>query len=277
MATNIMIMPVELHLEILRRCDLATILSLKSVNRHFNNLVIDNQMSLAKAMVDRECVGPHAILSKLTPSEHPVPDYRRVRSIQRNKSETTAILRECRLAETDANTEAVHSIRFAIDWLIDYWALGPGCLPNESAEILHAIFETKFTICQLQQMLAISLRLVFTIASLFGHWHPGVTLNLRRYMKYNSNLIDFGPGIITTLAKLPAEKRVEEELYFCRTENDWPLFHGELLCYLQTKGAGLIIEPLRELLRFFRENDTSLDIEEWNDWEDENWDEWDEQ
>jgi hypothetical protein len=51
-------------------------------------------------------------------------------------------------------------------------------------------------------------------------------------MKYNSNLIECGPGIIATLAKLPVEKRVEKRLYFCRKESNWSLFHVELLCHL---------------------------------------------
>jgi hypothetical protein len=134
-----MTIPCELHLEILRRCDFASILSLHAVNRHFNNLVIDNQQFLARVMRDRECIGPHAILAKLTPSERSaVPDYRRIRTIQRSKSETAVVLRECKLAETDANTEAVHRIRYAIDRLIGYWVFGPGCLPNESAEVYTA-------------------------------------------------------------------------------------------------------------------------------------------
>jgi hypothetical protein len=265
--TSLMTMPCELHLEILRRCDLTSLSSLLAVNRHFNNLVIDNQQFLARTMRDYECIGPHAILSKSTPSERSVvPDYRRIRTIQRSKSETAAVLRECKLAETDANTEAVHCIRYAIDRLIDYWVFGPGCLPNESADVLHGIFRSEFTVTQLQLMLVVSLRLIFTIASVFGHWRRGTTLSLRRSMKYNSNLIEYGPGIVATLAKLPVEKRVERRLYYCRTENNWLLFHGKLLCYLQSKGDGLVIEPLKELLQFFRENDTSLDTARSNDW-----------
>ena len=57
---------------------------------------------------------PHALLSKFTPTDHPVPDYQRFRSIQRDKSRPQQMRsplegRKCR------------SRRFAIDWLINCW------------------------------------------------------------------------------------------------------------------------------------------------------------
>jgi hypothetical protein len=74
-------------------------------------------------------------------------------------------------------------------------------------------------------------------------------------MQYHLNLIECGLGIIAILAKLSVEKRVEKGLYFCRTENNWPLFHGELLRYLQSKGDGLTVMLLsRARLNDWREN-----------------------
>jgi len=85
-------------------------------------------------------------------------------------------------------------------------------------------------------------------------------------MKYNSNLIDCGWDIIATLEEITGGVSVLIDRFgFIKQKMIGLYFKGSCCCSLQSKAAALISEPFRELLKFFAENETSLDIGEWDD------------
>jgi hypothetical protein len=258
--------PSELHLEILRRCDVPSLLSMKNVNHYFHDLIDGNRDALLQTIIrDVECVPPHSMLLLVPKDEESTPsDY--ANWIHSMRQDTLRIARICDITEDD-KIDALYCLIYfqsksvgLVDGIADD-------LPADEAiklwfaEIQKVVFPL-FTTAQIQSMLSIWIPIVFRIAGLMHVDFSGSSLSLSDYKRINGWLFSAGISLVAELEDHDIEDRedlIEEEELDMLTD-DIPCMEEEFIKALETRGSGLIKEPARKIREFMKNYDTCLDM-----------------
>src|SRR5579859_6320658 len=199
--------PTELHLEILRRMDVLSILDMRGVNAHFRDLIDASQDTILRPCLRNvECTGVHAVLLKHSPPERGIYTLSYAKRIHAVKTSITKVSKICTCPQ-NAKVDALYCIRHICEKSAELYATLPPSLSERDLEIIRHNLFAEYTTTQLQHMTTISVRLVFKLAQLMGHQINRSTLRLEDYNKYNSYLLANGPSLIVELAELPPDVR----------------------------------------------------------------------
>lgn len=256
--------PHELHLEILRRFDLPSLIIMRAVNRSFRDLVDMNQDTIVRAILrDTECSGPHAILLRQYPPKDSVYSLTYAKDIYEIKRTILRVAQVCQLT-TKAKIEALYCL--------DYLCATASHFPFDEIEDIgettaeffrHKTF-SQYNTFQLQQMLPAAIRLIYKIAELMGIQYQGSVLRIDDYSRFNRFLLANGVDLIVELAKRTPVQREGYMLGARDIEVEIPRIHDEIIIELHKRGTGLMTEPGIEIQQFFQEEDTYLDIRQSN-------------
>jgi hypothetical protein len=254
------LMPNELHLEILRRLDVPSVLTLRRLNRHFHRLINTNEDTIVRGILQNvECIGPHSILLQLYPLTVP-HNYTLTHAKRIHKIKTT-ILRVAKICRIGGNAKI--DALYCIDYIcrstrILYPQILRGTDDEAISHIRHTLL-SPYTTSQLQHMLPTCIRLVFKIAELFGTQFRGSSLEQYDYNRCCDCLIANGLEIIVVLEDGDTDMRREMDgLWGSRIFPEFPMMHDVLIGFLETRGSGLMTDPGIEIQQFFQEEDTFL-------------------
>lgn len=252
--------PNELHLEILRRLDVPSILAMRTVNRHLRELIDANEDILVRGILQNvECLGPHSILLQFYPltNQHHCTLHHAKR-IHRTKTTILRVANICRIAE-NAKIDALYCIDYICQSTRDLY---PQILRETDDDAISQIRYTilsPYTTSQLQHMLPTCIRLVFKIAEFFGEQFQGSSLEQDDYNRCNDCLIANGPEVIVALEEGDMDMRMEmDEWWESRLFPELPGMHDVLIGFLETRGNGLMTDPGIEIQQFFQEENTFL-------------------
>ena len=235
---------------------------MRNVNRYFRSVVDENQEVILRASLhDVECIGPHKLLLQLQ-----TPTYNLVsaRTIHKQKRMISQVAEMCTIPQS-AKIEALYCISHICS---QSGAFYPAFLLSPTDAVIERIrtdLLSPFTTIQLQNILSICVRLIFKIAELMGVHVQGSPLHVDKYSMYNEVLVANGPEIIYELANRDLSQREE----YLRTEivrvGEVPWMHEELICFLKTRGLGLLTDPAIEIQQFFQEEGTTLDLRRYDE------------
>jgi histone H3/H4 len=252
--------PNELHLEILRRLDVASILTMRLLNRHFRELIDTNEDTIVRGTLRNvECVGPHSILLQFYPLTTPQNcTLLHAKRILKTKTTILRVAKICRIAG-NAKIDALYCIDYICQATRNFY---PQIFreTNDAAisHIRHTIL-SPYTTLQLQHMLPICIRLVFKIAELCGNQFRGSSLEQDDYNRYSECLIANGLEIIVVLEEGGRDMQREMDGWWgFRFSPELPVMHEVLIGFLETRGSGLMTDPGIEIQQFFQEEDTYL-------------------
>ena len=253
-------MPNELHLEILRRLDVPSILTTRRLNRHFYQLINANEDTIIRGILKNvECIGPHSILLQFYPlTTLQNCTLTHAKRIHKTKTTILRVAKICRIAE-NAKIDALYCIDYICRSTRNLY---PQILRETDDEAISHIRNTilsPYTTSQLQHILPTCIRLVFKIAELFGKQFRGSSLEQYDYNRCSDCLIANGPEIIVVLEEGDMDMRREMDGWWeSRLFPELPAMHDVLIGFLETRGSGLMTDPGIEIQQFFQEEDTLL-------------------
>jgi hypothetical protein len=256
--------PPELHLEVLRRLDVPSILSMRAVDHRIHDLIDTNQDTIFRACLHNiECIGPHAILLTTCPPPNDTYSLAYAKVIHQEKQTMIQVAKICGITQ-NAKIDALYCIDQARLRAFDLWSeswstMDDGEIAMKGDYKLREEILGQYTTSQLQHMVSTSIRVVFKISELMGCKFRGSALHYDDYSIFNGYLVANGLRMIVELEKRDSDGRTE---YLAKAiwQTFHPNMHDELIRYLETRGTGLMTDPGIEIQQFFRDEDTLLDI-----------------
>jgi F-box domain len=263
--TNLASIPNELHLEILRRFDVPSIFNMRAVNRHFRELIESNQDTILRSSLHNvDCIGPHRILLRqFLPNENGYTlEY--AKQVYKTKQTVVRVGQICRIT-TNTKIDALYCIYHICARARGIYALVGHNIDEKMIDHIRAEVFSEFTTAQLQEMLSISVRLVFKVAELTGYTYYGAALDIATYTICNAYLIFNGLEVIVEVERQGSRS---DKLAYVEQWEGWadpamteiPRLHDELIKVLWRRGGGLLTDPGMEIQAFLQEEDTILDL-----------------
>ena len=258
--------PSELHLEILRRCEVPSLFSLRAVNHYFHDIVDDNRDTLLNTIIcNVECAPPHSMLL-LVPKDEELSLSGYAHWIHSIRQDTLRVAQICDFTENDKIDALYCLLYFQAKSIGLADGIADDLPANEAirlwfAEIHKDVFPL-FTTRQLQSMLSIWIPIVFRIAGLM-HWDiHGSSMSFKDYRRINGWLFSGGVSLVVELDDREIGDREEwiDEEEFDGLTDDIPCMEKEFIKALETRGSGLTKVPAREIREFLFNYHTWLDM-----------------
>jgi hypothetical protein len=259
-------LPPELHLEILRRCDVPSLFSMRIANHYFHGLIDDNRDALLNTIIRNvECVPPHSMLL-LVPKDEEFTLTGYAHWIHRVRQDTIRIAQICDFTGND-KIDALYCLQYFQAKSVRLADSIDDGLPADEAiklwfdGVQKEVFPL-FTTKQLQSMLSIWIPIIFRIAGLMNLEIHGHSMSLENYQRINGWLFIWG---ISFLAELEDHEIWDRETWITEKEFDGltnaiPCMEKELIKALEARGSGLIEEPAKDIREFLWNYDTCLDL-----------------
>ena len=257
--------PPELYLEILRRLDVPSLLSMRVVNHHIYDLINTHQDTIFRPCLHNiECIGPHAVLLTTCPPPNDTYNQEYAKAIYQAKQTMIKVAKICGVTQ-NAKIDALYCIdearlRAFVLWSQSWSTMDDAEIAMKGESNRREEILGQYTTSQLQHMVSTSIRVVFKIAELMGRNFHGSALHFDDYSIFNAYLVANGLRMIVELEKRDPVGRKEYLDHKAFWNGVLPMMHDELIRYLETRGTGLMTDPGIEIQQFFRDEDTLLDI-----------------
>lgn len=253
----LLMLPNELHVEILGRLDITSLVAMRGVSRLFKEVIDKNEEVIIRASLLRvECIGPHRLLLQFW---EPASDLHGAQHTQKQKQKILRVSEICMIPQ-HAKIEALYGISHICSESQTIFE-NVGADPTDPViEYMREQVLSTFTTEQIQNMLSVCIRLIFKIAELMGIHVHGSPLHIDHYSLFNKYLIANGPEIIFELEKLGPTRRKEYLESLAHWRGPVPWMHEELILFLKTRGTGLLTDPAIEIQQFFQQEGTTLDL-----------------